>query len=188
MKKVIVIGCPGGGKSTFSRNLSRMTSLPLFYLDMIYHKPDRTTYTREEFDQKLFRIMAQEEWILDGNFARTLPVRLKQCDTVFWLDYPLEVCLSGIESRRGKPREDMPWVETEPDEEFIEYIRNFQEKNKPEMERLLRQAEGKEIYVFKSRDMADRYLSELEMGLGAGEQRRNWNEKTVSERKRPELE
>ena len=52
MKKVIVIGSPGAGKSTFSRKLRDKTGLPLFYLDMIWHKPDKTNITREECHEK----------------------------------------------------------------------------------------------------------------------------------------
>lgn len=166
MKKVIVIGCPGSGKSTFSRELSEITGLPLFYLDMIFHKPDKTQYSEEEFDEKLSRIMECDEWIMDGNYARTLPMRLGQCDTVFWLDYPIEVCLEGIAARRGKPRADMPWIETEPNEEFIEFVKNFPAKNNPEMKRLLEQAEGKEIHIFSSREMAADYLGKLESHAG----------------------
>ncbi len=165
MKKVIVIGCPGGGKSTFSRKLNQLTGIPLFYLDMISHRPDKTRISREEFDAKLLEILEQGEWILDGNYARTIPLRLEQCDTVFWLDYPLEVCLDGIEARRGKIRVDMPWIETEPDEEFIKKVMNFKENNNPEIERLLEQVEGKEVHIFKSRGKAEDYLNELKEKL-----------------------
>ena len=58
MKKVIVIGCPGAGKSTFARRLRDLTGLPLFYLDRIWHKADRTTVSREEFDAALEQILS----------------------------------------------------------------------------------------------------------------------------------
>ena len=106
------------------------------------------------------KVLNSYEWIMDGNYARTLPIRLAQCDTVFWLDYPLEVCLAGIEERRGKMRTDMPWVETEPDEEFLDFVKGFPQNVNPEMERLLTQAQGKDINIFKSREMADQYLSD----------------------------
>lgn len=163
MKKVIVIGCPGSGKSTFSRALSRVTGLPLYYLDMIYHKPDKSTFTRQEFDEKLNEIMKHDSWIIDGNYARTISVRLAQCDTVFWLDYPLEVCLKGIEERKGKPRPDMPWIETEEDKEFLEFVRHFKQENYPKMKEMLRQSSDKDITIFTSREMAAEYLQQLEM-------------------------
>ena len=158
MEKAIVIGCPGSGKSTFARRLSKATGLPLFYLDMLYHKPDKTTYSKEAFDAKLARVLAQERWIIDGNYERTLSARIDRCDTVFWFDLPTKVCLAGIEARRGKPREDMPWIETEPDEEFVAFVKDFKTGYAPRMARLLQAAEGKEIHVFTSREMADAYL------------------------------
>ena len=158
MKKVIIIGCPGSGKSTFARELSEKTGLPLYYLDMIYHKPDKTTVTKEEFDTKLSAIMKENQWIIDGNYIRTIPVRAAACDTVFWLDYPTEVCLSGIEARRGKPREDMPWVETEADEEFISFVKNFAVETKPKIQHVLSTLPDKNIIIFHSRKEAEDYL------------------------------
>ena len=97
----MVIGCPGAGKSTFAKRLHEVTGLPLYYLDMLWHKPDRTNIPREEFDARLEEIVRKDKWIIDGNYQRTLELRLKECDTVFLLDYPLEVCLAGAQSRIG---------------------------------------------------------------------------------------
>ena len=102
MKKVLILGCPGAGKSTFARKLRDKTGLPLYYLDMIWHKPDRTTITKQEFDAKLSEIIKQEEWIIDGNYGRTLEMRFKECDTVFFLDLPTNVCLAGVEEVKEK--------------------------------------------------------------------------------------
>lgn len=163
MKKIIVIGCPGAGKSTFSRELQKITGLPLVHLDLLFHRPDKTTCPAEEFDQKLREVLQQEQWIIDGNYARTLSMRLDRCDTVFWLDYPLEVCLQGIESRFGKPRCDMPWIETEWDEEFREFVKNFPIGYRPEMERLLREYPEKNVVVFQSRENAEEFLRKLRL-------------------------
>ena len=129
MKKVIVIGCPGAGKSTFARKLRDKTGLPLYYLDMLWHKPDRTNVTREQFDTALSNIMENDEWIIDGNYIRTLEMRIRACDTVFFLDFPVDVCLSGAKERIGKKREDMPWIEDKFDEEF-EKIPELKENDK----------------------------------------------------------
>ena len=158
MKKVMVIGCPGAGKSTFARKLQELTGLPLYYLDMIWHKPDRTNISREEFDRRIHEIVSQDAWIIDGNYNRTLELRMRECDTVFFLDYPLEVCLEGVRSRIGKPREDMPWVEREFDEEFRQWITDFSRDQRPEICRLLEQyREGRKIVVFHSREEAGHY-------------------------------
>ena len=157
MKKVIVIGNPGAGKSTFSRKLREKTGLPLFYLDMLWHKPDKTNVSRE-FDEKLKEILQQESWIIDGNYLRTLRLRLEACDTVFFLDYPLEVCLEGAKSRIGKEREDMPWQETELDEEFRQYIIAFPKEQLPEMYQILEEYAGKiDAITFHSREEAEEY-------------------------------
>ena len=111
MQKVLVIGCSGAGKSTFARRLRDSTGLPLYYLDRLWHKPDRTHITREAFDRTLAEWLARPAWIIDGDYSRTLPQRLAACDTVFFLDYPTEVCLDAIVHRVGQVREDMPWVE-----------------------------------------------------------------------------
>lgn len=162
MQKVIIIGSSGAGKSTFARRLRDKTGLPLYYLDMLWHRPDRTTVSREEFDARLGEILKRDRWILDGNFQRTLEVRLRACDTVFLLDYPLEVCLSGVENRVGQVREDMPWVETEFDPEFKRWIMDFPEQRLPQIYELLdKYRDGRKIIVFQSRQEADGYLDML---------------------------
>ena len=100
-QKAIVIGCPGAGKSTFARRLCDKTGLPLYYLDMIWHKPDRTTVEKSEFDEKLREIVSGDRWIIDGNYGRTLEMRLESCEAVFLFDIPVEECLSGVRSRIG---------------------------------------------------------------------------------------
>ena len=159
MKRVIVIGSPGAGKSTFARQLRDRTGLPLFYLDMIWHLPDRTTITREEFDRKLSDILNTDAWIIDGNYGRTLELRLRSCDTVFLLDYPLEVCLASVAARIGKQREDLPWTEEEFDEEFRQWIIDFPVSELPRIYKLLDQYDAeKEIHIFKTREEADQFL------------------------------
>ncbi len=161
-QKIIVIGSPGSGKSTFSRQLRDITDLPLYYLDMINHKPDKTTVSREEFDGRLSEILSTDKWIIDGNYQRTIEFRLEKCDTVFLLDFPLDVCLSGAAARVGKKREDMPWVEEELDEEFRQWIVDFPNEKLPEIYQMLDKYSGKNIIIFKTRQEADEYLQKLE--------------------------
>lgn len=157
MKKVIIIGCPGSGKSTFARKLKDITGLPLYHLDMMFWNEDKTTVSRAVLTQRIRTVMQNPGWIIDGNYGSTMEMRFKECDTVFFLDYPLEVCLDGIESRRGKIRSDMPWVETETDEEFIEYVKSFNENHRPQIIDLIKKYPEKNVIIFRSREETETY-------------------------------
>ena len=160
MERAIVIGSPGAGKSTFARRLRDASRIPLYYLDMIWHLPDRTNVSREEFDMQLQEILAKDRWIIDGNYLRIMEARIAACDTIFLLDYPVELFLEGVEERIGKPRTDMPWVETEFDEEFRQWILDFPEKQLLKIYELLEKysGRGKEIMIFRKREEAEEFL------------------------------
>lgn len=167
MKKIIVIGCPGSGKSTFSKRLHKATGIPLFHLDMIYWNADKTIVEKDIFREKLYNIISQDEWIIDGNYGSTMEARLQECDTVFFLDYPLEVCLEGIKARKGKARTDMPWIEEvdEDNEEFITFVKNYNSAKRPGIMKLLKKYDMKNVIMFKSRKDSYEYLAKQEFLL-----------------------
>ena len=158
--KMMIIGSPGAGKSTFARKLAAKTGLPLFYLDMIFHRADRTTVPPEEFDRKLNEILRLPEWIIDGNYMRTLPLRLAHCDQVFFFDLPTDVCLQGAASRVGTKRDDLPWVEETFDADFKQYIMDFPQDQLPVIRRLMEEyKESRDIITFRTREAADAYIA-----------------------------
>ena len=160
--KVIVIGCPGAGKSTFARKLRDKTGLPLFYLDMLFHNPDRSTLSREAFDAGLHEILERAEWIIDGNYRRTLPLRFEACTDVFRFDLPVEQCLQNASARVGTVREDLPWVETEFDPDFRQYILDFPTNQLPMICDLIdRYRDTRNITIFHSVQEADEWLAGL---------------------------
>ena len=162
MNKAIVIGCPGSGKTTFAEKLQKSLGLPLYHLDAIWHKSDKTHIPREEFDQRVSEIFATDQWIIDGNYKRTIEVRLKNCDTVFLFDLPSEVCLQGVTERIGKSRYDLPWLETELDTEFKAFIEAFPEDTLPYIYDLLdKYKDDKKIVIFRSREDADKYIESI---------------------------
>ena len=159
MNKIIVIGCPGSGKSTFSRALHNRTGIPLYHLDMMFWNADKTTVERRVFLDRLSAVLEKDSWIIDGNYGSTMEIRLASCDTVIFLDYPTDVCLDGIRARRGKPRSDMPWTETEEDAEFTELIKSFDQRKRPQVLELLEKYNDKNIIVFTGREQADAFLN-----------------------------
>lgn len=161
MKRIMVIGCPGSGKSTFARALHQKTGVPLYHLDMLYWNADKTTVEKSVFLERLTAVLKKDEWIIDGNFSSTMELRLALCDTVIFLDFPMEVCLDGVRARRGKPRSDIPWVETEEDAEFIAFIKSFNEQRRPQVMALLQRYSDKNVLIFQSRAKADAFLAQL---------------------------
>lgn len=161
MKRVIIIGCPGSGKSTFARILAKKTDLPLYYLDMLKWNSDKTTVSKDVFMSRLESVLSKELWIIDGNYLSTMEFRLKYCDTVFFLDYETSVCLSGISERKGKSRPDMPWIETEDDEEFLDFVRNYNTQVRPRVLDLLDKYCNKNIIFLKNRSEADSFLENM---------------------------
>lgn len=162
MKKAIIIGCPGSGKTTFAEKLNKCTGLPLYHLDAIWHKPDKTHISREEYDERLAEIFATPEWIIDGNYNRTIENRLIQCDTVFLFDLPTEICLHGAVERLGKGRYDLPWIENKLSDELKTTIEEFPQKYLPQIYELLEKYKTeKQVIVFKSRAEAEEFIRRI---------------------------
>lgn len=162
MKKAIIIGCPGSGKTTFAEKLQKCTGLPLYHLDAIWHKPDKTHIPREEFDERIKEVFSTSEWIIDGNYSRTIEMRMQECDTVFLFDLPTEVCIQGATERIGKERYDMPWLETKLDPEFEAFIKEFPETTLPKIYALIEKyRREKNVVIFKSHKESDEYIRNL---------------------------
>ena len=158
MKKVIVIGCPGSGKSVFSRTLHDITGLPLYHN---WHE-DKTTLSREELIEKINEIGATDEWIMDGNYGGTMELRMSLCDTIVFLDFPTDVCLEGIMARRGTQRPDMPWQDADDLEtEFVDSVKNYNSVNRPIVLERIKKFSDKKVFIFTSREEADSFLELL---------------------------
>ncbi|MGM9969019.1 MAG: adenylate kinase [Anaeroplasma sp.] len=162
MNKIIVIGSPGAGKSEFSRKLNKILNIPLFCLDNIWWNSDRTHISRIEFDNKLSEIILLDKWIIDGDYSRTYEKRFNYADTIFFLDYSLDICLDGVESRVGKKRDDLPWVEEKFDDEFKKWIINWHQTVRNKVIELIQIYRiKKDIFIFKSREEATNFLKNL---------------------------
>ncbi|MBR0206656.1 MAG: AAA family ATPase [Clostridia bacterium] len=159
--RILILGCPGSGKSTLARALAARTGLPLVHLDNLWWRADGTHISREAFDRVLGELLRGEQWIMDGNYSRTIEVRLRAADTVIFLDYPESVCMAGITARVGQPRSDMPWAETSLDPELVALVRNYRRDHRPQVLALLQKYPDKQALIFTSREEAARWLSEI---------------------------
>ena len=168
MQKVLIIGNAGSGKSTFAKKLAKRTGLPLIHLDRLYWQGNWEHLSREEFDNILQEELEKPQWIMDGNFNRTIPHRLQYCDTVFFFDIPTPVCLWGVTMRilqsYGKTRADMGGNCPERfDRQKVALYRNvltFNRQHRADYYDMLRSFEAK-VVVFRSRRQADQYLQNM---------------------------
>lgn len=166
MKKVMIIGCSGSGKSYFARKLRDRTGLSLYHLDNIWWRSDGTNIERSEFDSILGELLDRDEWIIDGNYQRTMEWRINACDTVFFFDLPTAACLEGIRVRKGKVRSDMAWKSApeNDDAEFVEFIKSYNTMHRPYVLDLLEKYREKNIVIFKSREDADSFIEQTDVG------------------------
>jgi len=157
--RIMIVGCPGSGKSSLARDLHEKTGLPLIHLDNIWWKPDRTHITREEFDSRLQEILHGEKWIIDGDYSRTYEPRFSACDTVIFLDYSEENCMAGIQERIGKCRPDIPWTENQLDPELVKEVTGYRKENRPKLYSLMEKYPDKQVLIFKTRTQTQDWIS-----------------------------
>ena len=168
MKRVIIIGGNGSGKTTFAYKLAEQTKLPLVHTDSIYWRDNWESVSRHEFDEILQVELDKDEWIIDGNNIRSIPERLKVCDTVFYFDFPSFVCLWGVISRciknYGKSRSDMGgYCPEQFNFQFYKQVLLFNRRNRKKLYAMIKEAKHVECIVFKSRRQVKRYLEGQEV-------------------------
>lgn len=169
MKRVLIIGGNGCGKTTFAKELAYVLKLPLIHLDALYWRDHWTHAANEEFDLLLRKELVKPTWIMDGNMKRTLPVRLTYCDTVIFMDYPRRICVFGAIRRffknYGKSRPDMggycPERLSKESVGFIKSIWIHDKENRRQFCELLNQAGNVNKIVIKNRSQAKAFLRSL---------------------------
>ena len=94
-----VLGSSGSGKSTLARRLSAVLAVPCLELDSVFHQPGWTPLPDGEFRARVGDFVAQEAWVVDGNYARTRDLVLARADTVVWLRLPRRTVMSRVVRR-----------------------------------------------------------------------------------------
>ncbi len=166
MERILIIGCGGAGKSTLARQLGEKLNLPVIHLDKLFWKPGWVESSKEEIDAKIHVELEKHQWIIDGNYNRTLPERVKYCDTIIYLDFSRVACLLGVCKRvlttYGTVRPDMgEGCPEQFDWEFLRWVWSFNKEKREGYYRLLNEVEGKQTIVLKNRRMVKRFLQSL---------------------------
>lgn len=136
MKKIMIIGPGGVGKSTLAKELGHILQIDVIHLDAIFWKSGWTETPREKWIEKHKQLLKRESWIIDGNYGSTIDIRMASADTVIFLDFAPLVCVYGAISRRikyhNKTRPDMGQDCPEKlDLEFLSWIWNYKKEKSP---------------------------------------------------------
>jgi adenylate kinase family enzyme len=165
MKKILIIGSGGAGKSTFARRLSVIVSVDVIHLDAFYWNPGWVETPQAEWRKIVEVLIARDSWIMDGNFSSTLDIRLKACDAVIFLDLSTRICLWRVITRmfkyryRGRP--DMAKGCRERfDLEFILWVWNYKRETRPKIVKLIETyAANKRVVWLQSKAEVESFLS-----------------------------
>ena len=169
MERILIIGGNGCGKTTLAQTLTSKLEIPLIHLDMLYWRDNWENASKDEFDDLLLKELSKSKWIIDGNMNRTIPLRLKYCDTVIYMDFSRTRCVYGAIKRvlknYGKSRLDMGGYCPEKfDKEKIEFIKSIWKNDKASRKRfydMLKNESTVNKIVLKNRRQVNMFLLRL---------------------------
>lgn len=169
MERILIIGGNGCGKTTLAQKLTNKLGLPLIHLDVLYWRDNWESASKDEFDELLMKELLQPKWIIDGNINRTIPLRLKYCDTVIYMDFSRIKCVYGAIKRvvknYGKSRLDMGGYCPEKfNNETIMFIKSIWSNDKTNRKRFYDMIQNEcavNVIVFKNRWQVNKFLRRL---------------------------
>ena len=156
MRRILVIGSPGAGKSTLARRLAGRLDLPLIHLDREYFGPGWTMPARAEWRERVRALAARPEWVMDGNYGSTFDLRVPRAHAVVWLDLPRWRCLLGVLWRvarnYGRARPDIaPGCPEKFDMSFMRFIWDYPRDKRPKTARMLERLRADQrVFVLRS--------------------------------------
>jgi adenylate kinase family enzyme len=168
MRRVMVIGSPGAGKSTLARGLADKLARPMVALDSLYWRPGWVESPGAEFREAVARFAATPAWVMDGNYGFTYDLRMPVADTIVWLDLPRWTCARRVVIRtargHGRTRDTLPPGCPERfDLEFLAYVWNFKANQRPGMVAAVEKYAGHaRLHRLESRKDTERFMAMIE--------------------------
>ena len=161
MRRVLIVGSGGAGKSTVAVLLGARLQLPVIHLDAHYWHPGWVATPRDEWHAQVAELVERDAWVMDGNYGGTMEQRLAACDTVVLLDLPRVVCLWRIVRRAiryaGRSRPDMtPGCAETLSWAFVWWVWSYPSRRRPDVLRRLAAlpASTRVVRLRSSRDVA----------------------------------
>ena len=167
MHRILVIGSGGSGKTTVAKALAARTGLPVIHLDQLFWHPGWISTPDDEWDRRVGALVAGDAWIMDGNYGRTLPLRLAAADTVVFLDRSRLVCTWRILKRRlrhiGRGRPDVaPGCPEQLSWEFMWWVWTYRTRRRPGILRSLETVRHqKQVVILKNERNVRHFLERV---------------------------
>jgi len=167
MRKILVLGSGGAGKTTLTKLLSEKTGLPVIHLDSHYWKPGWMETPKEDWLPRVIELSQRPEWIMDGNYSGTIDIRMKYADTVIFLDFGRFICTLGVLKRlirhQGSVRDEMPdGCRERFSLEFMRWIWNYSSRSRPRILSAMQKAPSfLTVYVIRNRRSLRRFLADV---------------------------
>ncbi|MBY0122012.1 DNA topology modulation protein [Bacillus sp. S/N-304-OC-R1] len=168
MRKIVIIGSGGAGKSTFARKLGHILNRNVYHLDVLFWKPNWEGVPRDEQIKIQNEIIQEEEWIMDGNYSGTMEIRLQTADTIIFLDISRTICLFRVIKRmikyRNKTRPDMgEGCKEKIDIPFLKWVWNYPKAKRPEiLKKLHGLSSCKKVIILRSPKEVQQFLDKVE--------------------------
>lgn len=168
LKKIMIIGSAGAGKSTLARKLEEITKIEAIHMDTLFWTKDWIPVSQEELFQKVEKIIERDSWIIDGNYSKSIDIRFDSADAIIFLDAPLWLCLYRVIKRRiiyaNKERPDMAkGCKEKIDWEFIQWIINYHRKKKKKVRSKMNDyADIKKVFIIKNQMDKEKLLDLIE--------------------------
>lgn len=170
MKKIMIIGPGGSGKSTLAVKLGSITNIPLYHLDALFWRPGWVPTPNDEWDEIQRELVKKDTWIIDGNYGRTMGIRMSAADTIIFFDLPRWVPVYRAMKRRiqyhGKTRPDLTEGCNEKiDWQFLKWIWNYKRTRRPTiLDQLKKHSDTKTTVVLRTRGDVSRFIEQIQNG------------------------
>lgn len=101
LRRIVIKGSSGVGKTTLSRELSRCLGVPHVELDALHHGPNWQSASPDLLRERVNAALdAERGWVVDGNYSRKLANRvIERAQLIVWLDLPLSIALGRLARR-----------------------------------------------------------------------------------------
>jgi len=166
MRRILVIGSGGAGKSTFATRLGQLLDIEVIHLDKFFWRSGWVESPPDEWVRTVTKLVNRDSWIMDGNYGGTLELRIQRCDTIVFLDLSRLLCVwrivkRNLRYRRGGRPDMAEGCHEKLDPEFVSWVWNYPRRSRPKVVELIRtHADGKRIVWLRSKAEVKKFLSD----------------------------